>query len=71
MWKEDKAAAACLHSDTLTGSWENISAAAPNRFASWAKPLYEKYTRNSKAIHYGAWLIVIGITLDYDKWDLA
>lgn len=68
MYEEDKAAADCLHRDTMTVSWENIFISVPNGFASWAKPLNKESARNRKAIHYCVQLIVVCIGLVYDKW---
>lgn len=67
-YEEDKAAADCLHRDTMTVSWENIFISVPNGFASWAKPLNKESARNRKAIHYCVQLIVVCIGLVCDKW---
>lgn len=67
-YEEDKAAADCLHRDTMTVSWENTFTSVPNGSASWAKPLNKESARNRKDIHYSVKLIVICIGLVCDKW---
>lgn len=67
MHEEDKAAADCLHRDTMTVSQENIFTSVSNGFASWAKPLNKGSARNRKTIHYSVQLIVINIGLACEK----
>ena len=68
MYEEDKAAADCLHRDTMTVSWENVFISVPNGYASWAKPLNKENARNRKNIHYSVQFVAICVGLVCDKW---